>query len=148
MMLSRRLSTALVSMHSPELLITEWRIYSFPFLCTASKIRVRLCFKLLGTSDIVPYFFWIIRNLFKELCNLSDVNTFVKEFIPTIQGLLETFLQAREEASYIKETNEICYSIPAKLKNLIEYLPIISKPLLESMKSHSIELIESGINSI
>lgn len=65
-----------------------------------------------------------------------------------IQGLLETFLQAKEEAAFIKETNEICYSVPAKLKNLIEYLPIISRPLIDSMKSNSIELIESGINSI
>ena len=65
-----------------------------------------------------------------------------------IQGLLETFLQAKEEASFIKETNEICYSVPAKLKNLIEYLPIISRPLIDSMKSNNIELIESGINSI
>lgn len=72
----------------------------------------------------------------------------MKEFIPMIQGLLETFLQAKEEASFIRETNEICYSVPAKLKNLIEYLPVISKPLIDSMRSNSIELIESGINTI
>jgi hypothetical protein len=99
-------------------------------------------------SQIVPYYFSIIRSLFKVLCNLTDNSNFVKEFIPMIQGLLETFLQAKEEAVFIKETNEICYSVPAKLKNLIEYLPIISRPLIDSMKSNSIELIESGINSI
>ncbi len=51
-----------------------------------------------------------------------------------IQGLLETFLQAKEEISFIKETNEISYSVPAKLKHLIEYLPIVSRPLIDSMK--------------
>lgn len=65
-----------------------------------------------------------------------------------MQGLLETFLQAKEEAPFIKDTNEICYSVPAKLKNLIEYLPVVSRPLIDSMKSNNIELIESGINTI
>jgi hypothetical protein len=65
-----------------------------------------------------------------------------------IQGLLETFLQAKEEASFIRETNEICYTVPARLKNLIEYLPIISKPLIDSMKSSQLDLIESGLNTI
>jgi hypothetical protein len=62
--------------------------------------------------------------------------------------LLETFLQAKDEAAFIRETNEICYTAPAKLKNLIEYLPVISKPLIDSMKASQIELIESGINTI
>jgi hypothetical protein len=62
--------------------------------------------------------------------------------------LLDTFLQAKEEASFIKEINEICYSVPAKLKNLIEYLPIISRPLIDSMKLIQVDVIESGISTI
>ena len=61
----------------------------------------------------------MIRNLFKILNNINDNSNFVKEFLPMIQGLLETFLQAKEEASFIKDNNEICYSVPAKLKNLL-----------------------------
>lgn len=38
--------------------------------------------------------------------------------------------------------------MPAKLKSLIEYLPIISRPLIDSMKSNNLELIENGINQI
>eukprot|EP00347_Sterkiella_histriomuscorum_P010775 403374964 len=108
------------------------------------------CVKCTKSSRIIPYYYSVIRNLFKEL-NLTTINdnsNFVKEFIPLMQGLLETFLQAKDEAPFIKETNEICYSVPAKLKNLIEYLPIVSRPLIDSMKSNNIELIESGINTI
>jgi hypothetical protein len=90
----------------------------------------------------------VIRNLFKNLNNISDNTNFVKEFVPMIQGLLETFLQAKEEVSFIKENNEICYSVPAKLKNLIEYLPIISRPLIDSMKQNHVDQIESGITTV
>jgi hypothetical protein len=47
---------------------------------------------IVGANEIVPYYFQIIRNLFKDLCNFNDNTNFVKEFIPMIQGLLETFL--------------------------------------------------------
>ena len=97
---------------------------------------------------MIPCYFTIIRNLFKALCHLNENFNFVKEFIPLIQGLLETFLQAKEEATFIRETNEIYYTVPAKLKHLIEDLPIISKPLIDSIRSNSIELIESGLNTI
>ena len=90
----------------------------------------------------------MIRNLFKLLNTINDNSNFVKEFVPMIQGLLDTFLQAKEEAAFIKETNEICYSVPAKLKNLIEYLPIISRPLIDSMKLIQVDVIESGISTI
>jgi len=40
---------------------------------------------------------------------MSDNTNFTKEFTPMVQGLIETFLQAKEDASYIKETNELCY---------------------------------------
>jgi hypothetical protein len=92
------------------------------------------CIKFTKASKIVPYYFQVIRNLFKLLSSLNDNATFVKEFVPMIQGLLETFLQAKEDAPFIKDTNEICYSVPAKLKSLIEYLPITSRPLIDSMK--------------
>lgn len=90
----------------------------------------------------------MIKNLFKILNNINDNSNFVKEFVPMIQGLLETFLQAKEEANLIKENNEICYTVPAKLKNLIEYLPIISRPLIDSMKLNHVDQIESGITTI
>lgn len=49
----------------------------------------------------------------------------------------------------VKETNEICYSVPAKLKHLIEYLPVISRPLIDSMKQNNqVDVIESGITTI
>ena len=96
----------------------------------------------------MPYYFAVIRNLFKVLHNMNDSSNFIKEFLPMVQGLLETFLQAREEAAFIKETNEICYSVPAKLKNLIEFLPVISRPLIDSMKSNNVDMLESGINVI
>jgi len=106
------------------------------------------CINYTKNFEIIPNYFSIIRSLFKSLANLPEKNTFLKEFIPLIQGLLETFLQAKDEAMFIKESNEICYTVPARLKNLIEYLPIISKPLIDSMKSSNIELIESGLNTI
>ena len=107
-----------------------------------------MCIKYTKSYEIMPNYFTIIRHLFKSLNNLPERNNFLKEFIPMIQGLLETFLQAKEEASFIRETNEICYTVPARLKNLIEYLPIISKPLIDSMKSSQLDLIESGLNTI
>jgi hypothetical protein len=91
----------------------------------------------------------VIKGLFKILSTLNDNNNFVKDFVPMIQGLLETFLQAKEESSsFIKETNEICYSVPAKLKSLIEFLPIVSRPLIDSMKLTQVDIIESGITNI
>jgi hypothetical protein len=38
--------------------------------------------------------------------------------------------------------------VPAKLKSLIEYLPITSRPLIDSMKLNQFEVIESGITTI
>jgi len=105
------------------------------------------CVKYAKTSQIVPYYFVMIKNMFKVLQSMNDTN-FKQEFIPMIQGLLETFLQIKEEATFIKETNEICYSVPANLKNLIEYLPAISRPLIDSMKQGNIDTLESTINVI
>jgi hypothetical protein len=62
--------------------------------------------------------------------------------------LLETFLQAKEDAAYIKETNELCYQIPAKLKSLIEFIPSMSRPLIDSMKLNQVDIIENGITTI
>lgn len=103
---------------------------------------------LIEATKIVPYYFTVIRHLFKNLNNLQDNSNFVKEFIPMIQGLIETFLQAKEEAAFIKDNNEICYSVPAKLKNLIDYLPIISRPLIDSMKQTQAEVLDNGLMTI
>lgn len=108
----------------------------------------QLIFTTIEASKIVPYYFQVIRNLFKILNNINDNSNFVKEFLPMIQGLLETFLQAKEEASFIKDNNEICYSVPAKLKNLIDYLPIISRPLIDSMKQTQAEVLDNGLLTI
>lgn len=51
------------------------------------------------------------------------------------QGLIETFLQQKDEVNYVKWTNEICCFVPAKLKHLLDYLPEISKPLVDCMES-------------
>ncbi len=56
-----------------------------------SKLTLNLN-PFIGASNIVPYYYAVIRNLFKSLCNLADNSNFMKEFIPMIQGLLETFL--------------------------------------------------------
>jgi len=53
-----------------------------------------------------------------------------------IQGLIETFLQQKDEVNYVKWTNEICCFVPAKLKHLLDYLPEISKPLVDCMESN------------
>lgn len=108
----------------------------------------QLIFTTIEASKIVPYYFQVIRNLFKILNNINDNSNFVKEFLPMIQGLLETFLQAKEEASFIKDNNEICYSVPAKLKNLIDYLPIISRPLIDSIKQTQAEVLDNGLLTI
>jgi transformation/transcription domain-associated protein len=102
----------------------------------------------LEASKIIPYYFQVVRSLFKCLNNITDNSNFVKEFVPMIQGLLETFLQAKEDMASVKETNEICYSVPAKLKNLIEHLPVVSRPLIDSMKQNHVEALESGITTI
>ena len=42
------------------------------------------CIKFTKASKIVPYYFQVIRNLFKLLSSLNDNATFVKEFVPMI----------------------------------------------------------------
>ena len=75
------------------------------------------------------------------MCNQDDQKDPLKEvmrdFTPIVQGLLETFLQAKDEASYVKETNEICTLAPAKIRYLLDSLPAISVPLIDSMQNQS-----------
>jgi hypothetical protein len=72
----------------------------------------------------------------------------MRDFTSIFKGLLETFLQAKQEATYVKESNEICCLVPAKLKHLLDCLPAISGPLIHSMSSNQQEQIESGIQLI
>ena len=72
----------------------------------------------------------------------------MRDFTPIVQGLLETFLQAKEEASYVKETNEICTLAPAKIRYLLDSLPAISVPLIDSMQNQSNQQIVGGIHTI
>jgi len=70
----------------------------------------------------------------------------MRDFMPIVQGLLETFLQAKDDATYVKEvTSEICCLMPAKIRNLLEQLPAISVPLIESMQSRQ---SSTGIHTI
>jgi hypothetical protein len=62
--------------------------------------------------------------------------------------LIETFLQQKDEVMYVKYTKEICCFVPAKLKHLLDYLPAISKPLVETMEINSPEQVESGIHTL
>jgi hypothetical protein len=69
----------------------------------------------------------------------------MRDFTPIFKGLLETFLQAKQEANYVKESNEICCLVPAKLKHLLDSLPAISQPLVHSMSPNQQEQTETGI---
>lgn len=72
----------------------------------------------------------------------------MRDYTNIFKGLLETFLQAKQEATYVKESNEICCLVPAKPKHLLDCLPAISMPLIHSMSSNQQEQIESGIQLI
>ena len=104
------------------------------------------------SRHIVHRYFVIIRNLWKEICNLDENSICIKEimrdFIPMVQGLIETFLQQKDEVSFIKYTKEICCFVPAKLKHLLDYMPGISRPLVENIESSSHDQIESGIHTL
>ena len=65
-----------------------------------------------------------------------------------IQGLLETFLQSRDSAPYIEVTNHIFECVPAKLKSLLDYLPVISKPVVESMRTVAHRDLERPLNTL
>ena len=98
------------------------------------------CIKKIRSGTIVPKYFQIVRSFLKDLTNNQDDKDSPKElkndFKPLIQGLLETFLQAKDEATYVRETNEICCMMPAKIRNILELLPAISLPLIDSMQSY------------
>ena len=79
------------------------------------------------------------------MTNSQTNNEFCQELTPLIQGILEILLQCKEEISYLKESYEICLTLPARLKNLIEYLPLLSKPLIESLKSSHFEHIQCQV---
>jgi hypothetical protein len=55
-------------------------------------------------------------------------------------------LQQKDEVAFVKYTKEICCFVPTKLKHLLDFLPAISKPLIENMESNSSEQVESGIH--
>jgi len=88
---------------------------------------------------IVPKYFQIIRSLLKDVMQTDEKDEkkeVMRDFMPIVQGLLETFLQAKDEATYVKEiTSEICCLMPAKIRNLLEQLPAISIPLIDSMQN-------------
>lgn len=85
----------------------------------------------------MPKYFQIIRSLLKEVMQTDEKDEkkeVMRDFMPIVQGLLETFLQAKDDATYVKEiTSEICCLMPAKIRNLLEQLPAISIPLIDSM---------------
>lgn len=76
------------------------------------------------------------------------VKDIMRDFIPMFQGILETFLQAKQEALYVKQTDEICCLMPAKLKHLLDLLPSILTPLLDVMESNQHEQVASGIHTV
>jgi hypothetical protein len=72
----------------------------------------------------VPQYFKIVRTLLKDICNSEEytqaegqIKEVMRDFTSIFKGLLETFLQAKQEANYVKESNEICCLVPAKLKH-------------------------------
>ena len=100
----------------------------------------------------MPQYFKIIRTLLKDICNSEElmqqdgqIKEIMRDFTPIFKGLLETFLQAKQEANYVKESNEICCLVPAKLKHLLDSLPAISQPLVHSMSPNQQEQTETGI---
>lgn len=66
--------------------------FSVFIFCIKFTSKLNVTNSFIEATKIVPYYFQVIRNLFKLLSSLNDNNTFVKEFLPMIQGLLETFL--------------------------------------------------------
>lgn len=95
------------------------------------------CMQKIRSGFIVPKYFQIIRSLLKDVMQTDEKDEkkeVMRDFMPIVQGLLETFLQAKDEATYVKEiTSEICCLMPAKIRNLLEQLPAISIPLIDSM---------------
>ena len=106
------------------------------------------CVKQAREGELVPdHYYVIIIRLFRDLCT-PEHEGLVKEFLPMIQGLLETFLQSRDSAPYIDVTNHIFECVPAKLKSLLDYLPVISKPVVESMRTVAHRDLERPLNTL
>jgi hypothetical protein len=96
---------------------------------------------------VADHYYVIIIRLFRDLCT-AEHDGLVKEFLPMIQGLLETFLQSRDSVPYIEVTNHIFECVPAKLKSLLDYLPVISKPVVESMRTVAHRDLERPLNTL
>ena len=106
------------------------------------------CVKQAKDGELIPdHYYVIIIRLFRDLCT-PEHEGLVKEFLPMIQGLLETFLQSRDSAPYIDVTNHIFECVPAKLKSLLDYLPVISKPVVESMRTVAHRDLERPLNTL
>ena len=96
------------------------------------------CIKKIRSGKIVPKYFHIIKQLVKSIGlyeNFHELKELNYEFKPLLHGLLETFLQAKQETSYAKEINEICIALPdaTKFKSTLDLLPAIFDPLIDSM---------------
>ena len=67
----------------------------------------------------MPKYFHIIRSLLKEVMQTDEKDEkkeVMRDFMPIVQGLLETFLQGKDEAPYVKEiTSEICGCIKSAI---------------------------------
>ena len=57
-------------------------------------------------------------------------------------------MQSRDYVPYIEVTNHIFECVPAKLKSLLDYLPVISKPVVESMRTVAHRDLERPLNTL
>jgi len=106
------------------------------------------CVKQAREGQLVPdHYYVIIIALFRDLCS-PEHEGLVKEFLPMIQGLLETFLQSRDSVPCVEVADHIFECIPAKLKSLLDYLPVISKPVVESMRTVAHRDLERPLNTL
>ena len=67
-------------------------IFCIKYTSMVEFFSVMFIFVSLESSKIIPYYYGVIRNLIKILNTLQDNTNILKELMPMIQGLLETFL--------------------------------------------------------
>ena len=107
------------------------------------------CIQKIRSGRIVPKYFHIVRQLLRDSSNPDhNLKEVMREFTPIVQGLLETFLHAKEEAPYAMEANELFPISRIRLKNLLDSLPVIAPPLIDSMQTHSNQQLIGGIQTV
>ena len=104
--------------------------------------------KTMEMKDPVNYYL-LLRALFRSISG-RKCDLFYTEFQPILPGLLAALIRLHNnniDLTTNKMLLELCLTIPARLSSLLQYLPLLMRPLVMAIKNDG-ELVKVGLRTL